>query len=557
MRARIQDYRAIGATLELPLNPICLLVGRNEAGKTSASQAVGAALTGETLPDGRTKRAASGLIHKGAEQAIVEVSTDEGLSRVVWPDAKAYSEGKAPWASLYAAGLRSLLDLSPREYSRALMEYLQATPDYDDLAAALGPQEDRDGVEVEPGLSQEAIKQAWESVTSRSWDDAASLYRQYAQTLKGRWQEVTGEGKWGTKKGRDWRPSIWDRSIAQSWEETLQQAVDEAREREIHARAAVTIEDSRRQELQQQIGQLPELEKALSEAEAEGTELSRRIRAAQEAREALPPAEDRSSPCPHCGEPLRYEGGVIVAAEAIDADEIDYRAQAIDDAERRIADEQQALDAARDRYRDLVRQVNEARQAQAKLAEIDEAQGGDEGVDPDEAHRAAAEAQARLDAFRANARAQSLHAEILETERVARVLEPDGLRKQKLTQALSVFNGRLTKLSSVANWRRVQIDDDLAITYGGWHVRDLSASAYYRVRVILQVAMAQLDGSDAVIVDGADILHRGDRNGLINMLRRAWHDRPALLTITADGNKPDQDPVPDLAGAGIGTTVRI
>lgn len=557
MRAEITNFRAISGTIDLDLTGICLLVGQNEAGKTSTSQAVAAALTGQTLPDGRPKKEAKGLLHNGCEQASVVVVDGPSAVRVIWPDGKAYSEGPPLTTSIYAAGLATLPELSPREQSRVLMEYLQAVPTYEDLAAALGPQEDQDGVVVEEGLPQEVIDRAWQAVQQRDWDDAAKVvYRQHAQTLKGRWQEVTGEGKYGSVKGREWRPDLWDRSIAQSSEETLQKAVDEARDREVHAHAAVTIEDSRRQELREQMERIPELEQALADAETEGKAAGEKLQQAQDALRKLPSAEDTSVTCPHCDGALRIERGTVVAATALSEDEIEQRRQALDEARKAVSDAQEARDAAAAKYREAQRTLDEARQAEQRLSELDTEARQESGVDPEEARRAREDAEARLSAWRSHHRAQSLHAEILQSERIARVLEPDGIRKDKLAQALDRINERLTALSEAAGWKRVHINHEMNIYYGGWNYRDLSASAAFRVRVILQVAMAEIDGSAAVVIDGADILQRGARSGLIRMLHDCWQ-RPALVTMTADTSRPDRDPVPDLAEAGLGVTTYL
>lgn len=554
MRARVEGFRAVRGPLDLDLAGICLLVGPNESGKTSTAQAVAAALTGHTLPDGRPKKEAKGLLHHGLEEATVVIEDGDSRVRVIWPDGKPYSEGPPLTASVYAAGLASLPDLSAREQSRVLMEYLDAAPTYEDLAKALGPQEDRDGVVVEEGLPQESIDRAWKAVQQRDWDDAARVvYRQHAQTLKGRWQEVTGEGKWGTVKGRDWRPDLWDRSIARSSEEALQQAVDEAHEREVHAQAAVTIEDSRRQELREQIERIPGLEQALADAEARGKAAKEALDAAQQAREQLPPVEPPSFSCPHCGGALRVEGGVFVAATALSEDEQESRLQALQEAHERVDGAQEERDAAAAAYRDARRALEEARQAEQQLSELEEAGERESDADPDEARRAHADALARLEAWRAHHRAQEIHTEILECERIARVLEPDGIRQQKLARALDGFNQRLDTLAGAAGWKRLALNQELHIYYGGWHYRDLSSSAAYRVRVLLQLAMAEIDGSAAVVIDGADILQRGARNGLVRMLHDCWQ-RPALVTMTADTARPDRDPVPDLAAAGLGIT---
>lgn len=556
MRATVENFRAVGGSLALPLDGICLLAGRNEAGKTSTAQAVAAAVTGITLPDGRAKREAKGLLHDGAEQAMVTVEDGESSVRVVWPDGKAYSEGPALNASKFAAGLASLPDLTAREQSRVMMDYLEAVPSYDDLAVALGPQEDRDGVVVEDGLPAETIDQVWQAIQSRDWDDAARIYRDHAQSLKGRWQEVTGEGKWGTKKGRDWRPDLWDRSVAQSSEESLQQAAEDARQREVHAQAAASIEDTRLQELRAQVDALPDLRQQLQDKGEEGRQAGDRLKAAQQELQKLPPESDDSVPCPHCGEALAVSGGHVSASVALSEEEKAQRADAIAEARKRIEQASSEYEQARDEYRDLQRQVKEAEQAETTLQHHTDSATSESGADPEEARKSREHADAVLQAYQAHHRAQAIHAEILQSERIARVLEPDGIRGAKLANAVTRFNERLQYLARVAGWKTVAIGENLALRSDGWNYRDLSASAAYRARIILQIAMAQIDQSALVIIDGADILQRSARNGLMQLLHQSWA-KPALVTMTVDTARPKDDPVPDLKAAGIGETITL
>jgi len=92
----------------------------------------------------------------------------------------------------------------------------------------------------------------------------------------------------------------------------------------------------------------------------------------------------------------------------------------------------------------------------------------------------------------------------------------------------------------------VSIDRTAAIEYGGRPYGLLSSSEQYRVRAALAVAMAQLDGSELVILDGADILDAPSRSGLFGLLESVGI--PALVTMTL----ARREQVPDLAAAELG-----
>ena len=91
--------------------------------------------------------------------------------------------------------------------------------------------------------------------------------------------------------------------------------------------------------------------------------------------------------------------------------------------------------------------------------------------------------------------------------------------------------------------------DSLMPTYAGRSYGLLAESERYRCRVALQLAMAGVDGSDAVVIDGADILDRHARNGLMKAATK--HAPAAVVAMTA--NTPTD--VPDLAQHGLGETL--
>lgn len=118
--------------------------------------------------------------------------------------------------------------------------------------------------------------------------------------------------------------------------------------------------------------------------------------------------------------------------------------------------------------------------------------------------------------------------------KVQAILKPDGLRRTKARQALAEFDRSLRGFSEVAKWGDVHMNDDFEVGYEGRPYALLSDSEKYRVRVTLQVALAAKDrdgrGSDLLVFDGADILDRWGRNGLVRLACAAG--RPVLICMT-------------------------
>ena len=106
-------------------------------------------------------------------------------------------------------------------------------------------------------------------------------------------------------------------------------------------------------------------------------------------------------------------------------------------------------------------------------------------------------------------------------------------------------------LCDAAEWKDVAVDPAMTLTYGGRPYALLSTSEQYRVRAVLAVAMARLDGSDLVVIDAADVLDGETRSGLFAMLEEAELAALVCMTLTRRGQ------CPDLAELGLGCSYWI
>jgi hypothetical protein len=168
------------------------------------------------------------------------------------------------------------------------------------------------------------------------------------------------------------------------------------------------------------------------------------------------------------------------------------------------------------------------------------------GVDIATAEQQLQRAEKRLAEHRTKIEADRLHRLIEGNEIVIDLLASDGLRAKKLGRVIDVFDAQLADLCRAAGWLAVRVDDAGNIGYGDRAYGLLSTSEQYRVRAILAVAMAQLDGSQLVVLDGADVLDAPSRGQLFSMLGTI--DVPALVTMTL----ARRSLMPDLAVAELG-----
>ena len=572
MNAHIQNYRGL-ASADLDLSRICLLAGPNEAGKTSASQAVAAALTGDAIPISGVKKTQAGmLVRSGTATGSVELSTDKGKTNIQWPSAKVKTEGTAPFASHFATGLHSIVTLDDKERVRILTEYLKATPTRADLDAQL----------VNLNLPDNLLAQLWQLIETQGWDNAALQVKEKGARLKGQWQQATGE-QYGSKKADSWIPEGYDDQLMGQSEDKLAAVVTDARDALEAAIAADAVDDSKRADLEALADLLPGRKIDLLAAEGatvdpglahQLTECNGMIKTISDSRDELsaqmkdlPTATQTAGmPCPDCGVVLQIKGSNLTHAAQLSADEITTRQEAITELNSKIISVNSAIakhmeaaariktqiaeaeNARTQKIVDCKRLVNEATAAAIELAKPVPAASP---VSVDSCRTTLSSAETALKAYRAKFEADRLHVAIGHNAELLAKISPEGIRGDVLIRALKGFNESIAPICKAAGWRPVTLEADFMPTMGGTLYLLLSESAKFRVRVILQMGMAKLDKSEALVIDAADILDKTGRNGLFKALKAIG--LPALVTMTIDG----KDLVPDLTKAGIGASYWI
>ncbi len=201
----------------------------------------------------------------------------------------------------------------------------------------------------------------------------------------------------------------------------------------------------------------------------------------------------------------------------------------------------------------LQAELKEVETAKAKLAALPESE--ESGGDVNQCRERVRLAEQRLQVWKQRSEADRIAGALKLNLDIVAALATTGVRQQKLVEKFTEFNAVLKALCTAAGWKPVEIDpDDIKTSYGGWRYSLLSEGAKYRVRTILQVAMAQMDGSDLLVFDGADILDGGKplsdgvtrgRPGLIKLL--ATVKIPALVLMTEK-----REAVADLARMQLG-----
>lgn len=548
---RVHDFCGC-ARAAIVCDPIALVAGRNAAGKSSLAQAAAAVLTGETLAFDLANKASAGrLVRAGATEASVEIAAalDEpgkdggGLARVHWPSCQATAQGDPPRASVYAAGLDNLLTMDAKARAQVLGKYLHADPDRDDLAAAL---HDR---------NEDYIAAVWKLICEHGWDSTHTMRRERGTQYKGQWRQITNQ-IWGSRVGASWRPPEWSLDLDNAHENDLLAAVALSKRDHQEAIGAAAVSASRREEMAAEAAELDARKDKLRDLEQAAEQIAGDLDKAKAEREALPPASsDSGTPCPACGvflvwRRINVAESVLEEAATVPADELKRRRVAIAAADGRLSGLTGQC-AAADRAVDTARaRMQQAAEAKNHLGQLGPPAAGAAAADVANAEAALAAATARLTAWRQVVQARDIHQRIVDNDRLLDILAPEGLRAQKLSRVLDLFNRTLAQYCEAAEWAPVSVGPDLSLAYDG-RTHPIATSEEYRIRAVLAVAMAKLDGSSMIILDAADVLDGTTRNGLAGLLDEAG--LPALVCMTATR----RDQVPDLDAAGLGKSYWI
>ena len=220
--------------------------------------------------------------------------------------------------------------------------------------------------------------------------------------------------------------------------------------------------------------------------------------------------------------------------------------QRLGSAEAEVERLEDAVDGAEAEIRAVWEQYGPALRADGEAigAESEDAEG-----ELGYAREALEAAQSRHGLFVDAREAAALAGEVAGLVRLADALASDGVRLAAIQGATQAWLETVNTMAADVGWGPVTVDDDLGFGLAGrpWHL--LSESDRFRLRVLVRLAAAVQDGSDAVVIDGADVLDRDGRNALFGLLTEF---RGLLVYVGMTANAPEA--VPDLARAAIGST---
>lgn len=532
---------------DLDLSGIVLIAGKNYQGKTSVSMAYAALLTGQTLPyEDMLKSDAKEIVNEDAtSDAICYFEQDGAKLRIDYPANVRKVEGEPIKASPYAAGLTSLLDCKDsKARAEKLAEILKIEVTKDDIKPHL--------VKMEMPVSE--MTTILLDVDALTGEGACTAIKERGAKLKGRWESTTSSN-FGSRVAKRWEPPMWTPDMAEMPEEFLLKQIEEARkdyENLLKIDAITEMEYANLQELVKSKAEKTDIVEAAKKAYADAEAA---CAAANKARDAYKVSTNvsTSQPCPHCKRPLAIgEGDRIIGSTAPGVSPDEYAAQLAKSTElaNKAKEASSAREAARSDMDIKSKDLTEVLKAEQRLAAGKEVIA--QAPDIEGAKHKLALAESRHKQWKQKMEADDLNAQITRAAAVYKLLSPEGIRATKLTEAIVAVNERLAHYAKIAGWKRPTITPDLLLKYGTKLLWKLSKSERFRFAVLLQIVIAELDGSKTVIVDGADLLDKDGRNGLVKVLHAAG--LPALVTMTLSSGK---EAIPDFAVNNIGRTYLI
>ena len=540
MKIEIQSILGIrAASITVAAGEVLEVVGPNAAGKTSVATCLQALLAREANPLGLSISEQRQYLHDGEGEGFAWLTPDDADQWAVeWCPTR--SEGAIATdrdcVSSHEMAV-GLVDFTARMAAKTRAGLLQPI--------LLPPPDvvlDKLREELKPYLPERDIVGCVDEIERRGFEAAEKVYIGRSQEAKRQWCAITGRRAYGSKIATDWRPEGWTADHDALTIEEAERAVDVARGERDELLREVAVSEAALLAAEAAKEKMPALNEALhkAESEAEGHRdaettakdalvaaqaplhekrdavanldtLGRTIKTSLEAGSAEPPHR-----CPECNAPLHLPSGRLVAWVQPDAADVEAKLAEMrksratlmtdmnDTLEReRVAEEHVRVVREQRAYAEQA--LSDARSA----ARSAQSAAAVKGV-PDDEHRRQRRARAdeRIEgaqkvkeAVSAAKRAAAQADSVEHYQSIVRALGPSGVRAGLLGARLRKLQGGLHALCEAAGWPSVDVTAGGAITVGKRAVQLCSGAERKIAQVSMQLTIAAITGSAAVVID--------------------------------------------------------
>jgi len=536
MKLTLENFRRIKRA-EFDISGVTLIVGHNEAGKSTVAQAFAAALSSQPVVlEGLLKKQAGGLVRDGEKSATVTLEDGQHTTSIKYPactisgDHRVYMDS---WR--YAFGLAKFAKQDKKTMLSLFTDAVSNQLSQEDIRREIETTAKESGVLL--------YENVFDGINLLKWDESQFYFTEKARELKSDWRHVTGQN-WGAAVADVWQPEGLNKDAT---EDLLLQAVAHTEASVEAAIANTAVSADERKRLTEDAAKYDDLLKQHQGqkniiAAAQGA-----LEALREQLDALPKPVVVTTPmqCPSCLAALVVESGKLTHATAqLPEDPIITKDRtalimAVAEQDRQISLMQGDLNL-------IAVQGKAARDAKEKLATMPEKTTT--GGDVESARMADFNARKALLAFQSYQKAFKIHREIQAFLHIAGELSEPGIRNRRMDKVLKEFNEvHLVKYTPGAF--TVEIDAEMQIQVCQRPYALMSTGAQFMADVMLQLAIADFTHAPAVIIDGADVVqYPGRRSALMGIVQS--FEGASLITMSMK----DPAAAPNLREAGIGMT---
>lgn len=523
---------------DLDINtPILMVLGSNEAGKSSLRDAVSMAILGDPS---RLKIKNKGelvqLMHGDAKKGRVTLLAGEELiGQYTLP--KGEHEAQAiPGAEFlpYVVNPKLTASLDDKSLRSMLFSLTRCKTNPELIAKLL----------LARGAREELVEEV-KPMLRAGFPSASKDAADRATQAKGAFRALTGDN-WGSNQSEGWELEIPD---APEMSDISPEAIDAVTAQ--HAAMAAEVEkgvkfiaglegkieqantySARHAELTEAAGLLKRAQSKLATDQSTLEELETALADAQSRLKDMQ-AGVVPVACPCCAELLKINGQSLEKFTGLKADanatstlalEVNKSKSAVDMLKRTIANDIAAVTTAENAAKDL-KSFEAAGVPEIKPNDLE---GATEKLS--QCRLKADQLRAKVEAMKqrqemiagaeeTTAKARKHHAEVIDWLLIADALKPDGIPAEILGNALKPVNDSLAILSRISGWKKVEISTDMAITADGRIYGLMSESAQWRIDTLLAAMISQISELKFIMLDRFDVLDGQGRKQLIGMLR--------------------------------------
>lgn len=514
--------------------PILMVLGPNEAGKSSLRDAISMALLGDPVRV-KLKKDYGQLLHDDAKKGRVTLLRgDEMLAEYKLPGGDHNCESIQGAEFLQFVINPQLTASLPDKDLRTMLFQLTKCKASPDVTAKLL---------IARGANADLVEEV-KPMLRAGFPSAAKDAAERATQAKGAFRALTGEN-WGSIQSEGWQFVVPD---APDMPDVSPEAIDAVIAN--HTAAAANVEKgiafiaglegkieqantfyTRRDELTDAFELLKRAQVKLATDQETLEDLENAFAVDQaklkDMQAGVVPVE-----CPCCKELLRITGQTLEKFEGLKADtkatsdqalQVTKARNAIDMMKRTIANDIAAVTTAENAGKELAA-LNEAGCPEVKDGALEAAQGK-----LTECRLLVDKLRAKVEAMKqrqeainsadeTTAQAAKHHEEVKAWLLIADALKPDGIPAEILSTALKPVNDSLAILSRLSGWKKVAISPDMQITADGRIYGLMSESAKWRIDTLLALAISQISELRFVTLDRFDVLDMKGRKQLIGML---------------------------------------